>query len=105
MYSFGVRSISGSGGGEEREASRGPRAACGAASLLAASFSPAPRITYSQSPSLPPSLPYPDSRYPPNPLAASNRLGQLTHTPPALSRGAMSSAVLRFSLQTLAASP
>jgi hypothetical protein len=62
-------------------------------------------FTYSHSPSFPPSRPYPDSRYPPNPLAASNMLVQLTHTVPALSCGAMSSAVLRFSLQTLAASP
>src|SRR6266542_7174383 len=59
-------------------------------------------LTYSHSPSFPPSRPYPDSRSPPNPLAASNRLVQLTQTVPALSCGATSSAVLRFSLHTLA---
>src|SRR5687767_802920 len=66
---------------------------------------PAVFFTYSQSPSLPPSLPNPDSLYPPNPLAASNMLVQLTQTVPALSCGAISSAVLRFSLHTLAARP
>src|SRR6058998_672433 len=70
---------------------------------------PAPRsqfgFKYSNIPSFPPSLPNPDSRYPPNPEAASNRLVELIHTTPALSLGATSSARLMFSDQTLAASP
>src|SRR5688500_459290 len=66
---------------------------------------PAVFFTYSHSPSRPPSLPNPDSLYPPNPLAASNMLVQLTQTVPALSCGAISSAVFRFSLHTLAARP
>src|ERR1043166_385763 len=113
MYSFGVRSIGGRepgsrGAGEPGE----PEGAAAPSPSVLPSFRPSVLaslrlcvFTYSQSPSFPPSLPYPDSRYPPNPLAASNRLVQLTHTVPALSRGAMSSEVLRFSLQTLAASP
>src|SRR2546426_2391372 len=60
---------------------------------------------YSHIPSFPPSRPNPDSRYPPNPEAASNRLVQLTHTTPALILGATSSARLMFSVHTLAASP
>src|SRR5438094_5777654 len=60
---------------------------------------------YSHIPSFPPSRPNPDSRYPPNPEAASNRLVQLIHTTPALIFGATSSARLMFSLHTLAASP
>src|SRR5260221_563235 len=60
---------------------------------------------YSHIPSFPPSRPNPDSRYPPNPEAASNRLVQLTHTTPALIFGATSSARLMFSVHTLAASP
>src|SRR6059036_698951 len=70
---------------------------------------PAPRsqfaFRYSHIPSFPPSRPNPDSRYPPNPEAASNRLVQLTHTTPALILGATSSARLMFSVHTLAASP
>src|SRR5205814_8830453 len=62
-------------------------------------------FTYSHIPSFPPSRPNPDSRYPPNPEAASNRLVQLTHTTPALILGATSSARLMFSVHTLAASP
>src|SRR2546430_17649398 len=60
---------------------------------------------YSHIPSFPPSRPNPDSRYPPNPDAASNRLVQLIHTTPALILGATSSARLMFSVHTLAASP
>src|SRR3989441_5082420 len=60
---------------------------------------------YSHIPSFPPSRPNPDSRYPPNPDAASNRFVQLIHTTPALIFGATSSARLMFSVQTLAASP
>src|SRR5207247_2680269 len=63
------------------------------------------RFTYSHIPSFPPSRPNPDSRYPPNPEAASNRLVQLTHTTPALILGATSSARLMFSVHTLAARP
>src|SRR6266513_401573 len=66
---------------------------------------PASRFTYSHIPSFPPSRPNPDSRYPPNPEAASNRLVELTHTTPALILGATSSARLMFSVHTLAASP
>src|SRR5229473_7421712 len=62
-------------------------------------------LTYSHIPSFPPSRPNPDSRYPPNPDAASNRLVQLIHTTPALILGATSSARLMFSVHTLAASP
>src|SRR5256884_9406023 len=61
--------------------------------------------TSSHIPSPPPSRPNPDSRYPPNPEAASNRLVQLIHTTPALIFGATSSARLMFSVHTLAASP
>src|SRR2546430_7192489 len=60
---------------------------------------------YSYIPSLPPSLPKPDSRYPPNPDAASNRLVELIQTTPAFSFGATSSARLMFSDHTLAARP
>src|SRR2546426_5397107 len=63
------------------------------------------RFRYSHMPSFPPSRPNPDSRYPPNPEAASNRFVQLIHTTPALIFGATSSARLMFSVQTLAASP
>src|SRR5262245_1162112 len=66
---------------------------------------PFTHLTYSLSPSLPPSLPNPLSRYPPNPLAASKTLVQLIQTVPALSWGATSSARLMFSVQTLAARP
>src|SRR6266581_2345802 len=60
---------------------------------------------YSHIPSRPPSRPNPDSRYPPNPLAASNTFVQLIHTTPALIFGATSSARLMFSVHTLAARP
>src|SRR5712691_3225843 len=60
---------------------------------------------YSHIPSRPPSRPKPDSRYPPNPDAASNRFVQLIHTTPALIFGATSRARLMFSVHTLAASP
>src|SRR5262245_6257185 len=66
---------------------------------------PSAHTTYSLSPSRPPSLPNPLSRYPPNPLAASKTLVQLIQTVPALSWGATSSARLMFSVQTLAARP
>src|SRR5712671_4291384 len=72
---------------------------------------PASRFKYSHIPSFPPpppqppSRPNPDSRYPPNPDAASNRLVQLIHTTPALILGATSSARLMFSVHTLAARP
>src|SRR2546426_3550324 len=70
------------------------------------SLLPAPcSLRYSHIPSFPPSRPNPDSRYPPNPDAASNRLVQLIHTTPALILGATSSARLMFSVHTLAASP
>src|SRR5947207_12767875 len=65
----------------------------------------ASRFTYSHIPSFPPSRPKPDSRYPPNPEAPSNRLVQLLHTPPALILGATSTARLLFPVQTLAARP
>src|SRR6266404_3926255 len=65
----------------------------------------ASRSTYSHIPSFPPSRPNPDSRYPPKPEAASNRLVQFTHTTPALILGATSRARLMFSVHTLAASP
>src|SRR6476661_900315 len=55
-------------------------------------------VRYSHIPSRPPSRPNPDSRYPPNPAAASNRLVELIHTTPALIFGAMSSARLIDSL-------
>src|SRR5438093_2739934 len=73
--------------------------------------SPAPRpesqlgFKYSHIPSRPPSRPNPDSRYPPKPDTASNMLVQFTHTTPALSFGATSSARLMFSVHTLAARP
>src|SRR5258705_11629722 len=60
---------------------------------------------YSYIPSRPPSRPKPDSRYPPNPAAASNKFVELIHTTPALSFGATSSARLIFSVHTLAARP
>src|SRR5712691_5677384 len=60
---------------------------------------------YSYIPSRPPSRPNPDSRYPPNPDAASNRFVELIQTTPALSLGATSRARLMFSVQTLAARP
>src|SRR6267142_752369 len=62
-------------------------------------------LRYSHIPSLPPSRPKPDSRYPPNPEAASNRLVELIQTTPALSLGATPSARLMFSVHTLAARP
>src|SRR5258705_11388246 len=63
------------------------------------------RLRSSYIPSRPPSRPNPDSRYPPKPAAASNRLVELIHTTPALILGAMSSARLMDSLHTLAANP
>src|SRR6266540_1416621 len=62
-------------------------------------FPPPSHLTYSLSPSLPPSRPNPLSRYPPKPLAASNRLVQLIQTVPACSCGATSSARLIFAVQ------
>ena len=60
---------------------------------------------YSSRPSRPPSRPYPLSRYPPKPQAASNRFVQFTHTTPALSCAATCSATLMFSLHTHDARP
>src|SRR5215472_12684318 len=60
---------------------------------------------YSNRPSLPPSRPYPLSRYPPKPQDASKRFVQFTHTTPAFSCAATCNATLILSLQTHAASP
>src|SRR5205814_650907 len=96
------------GGSTEPGAVRSGAAAV-SRTVAASSVLPAPRsqadVKYSHIPSRPPSLPNPDSRYPPNPEAASNRLVELIHTTPALSLGATSSARLMFSVQTLAARP
>src|SRR5512143_903471 len=105
MNSFGVRSIGGRGTGD---VGGGPSAS---ATVFDANSSPVPRpashsgLKYSNIPSRPPSRPNPDSRYPPNPAAASNRFVALIHTTPAFSFGATSSARLMFSDQTLAARP
>src|SRR5437870_7958821 len=105
MNSLYVRSIGGSGvrGAVTAVASRAvARGVLGRSrSLLPAPCS----LRYSHVPSFPPSRPNPDSRYPPTPDAASNRLVQLIHTTPALILGATSSARLMFSVHTLAASP
>src|SRR5512147_3328486 len=101
MNSFGVRSIGGSETGDE---GGGPAAAT---TVVDTDSSPVPRppshsgLRYSNIPSRPPSRPKPDSRYPPNPAAASNRFVELIHTTPALILGATSSARLMFSVQTL----
>src|SRR2546426_2939345 len=105
MKSLYVRSIGGSG---ERGAVPAVALRAFARGVLGRSRSllPAPcSLRYSHIPSFPPSRPNPDSRYPPNPDAASNRLVQLIHTTPALILGATSSARLMFSVHTLAASP
>src|SRR5579884_4156954 len=60
---------------------------------------------YSSRPSRPPSRPYPLSRYPPKPQAASNKFVQFTQTTPALSCAATCRATLMFSLQTHEAKP
>src|ERR1700756_894574 len=60
---------------------------------------------YSSRPSRPPSRPYPLSRYPPKPQAASNRLVQFTQTTPAFNCAATCNATLMLSLQTQEASP
>src|SRR5712664_2272396 len=60
---------------------------------------------YSIKPSRPPSRPYPLSRYPPNPQAASNRFVLFTHTTPAFNCAETCRATLILSLHTLAASP
>src|SRR5260370_9337853 len=60
---------------------------------------------YSSRPSRPPSRPYPLSRYPPKPQAASNRFVQFTQTTPAFNCAATCSAMLRLSLQTHEANP
>src|SRR5579864_4980253 len=60
---------------------------------------------YSSKPSRPPSRPYPLSRYPPKPQAASNKFAQFTHTTPALICAATCSATLMLSLHTHDASP
>src|SRR5213080_1361965 len=104
MKSLYVRSMAG-----RRESGDGSRFASRRLAVVRVSRLPPPgsRIgcRYSHIPSFPPSRPNPDSRYPPNPEAASNRLVQLTHTTPALILGATSSARLMFSVHTLAASP
>src|SRR5260370_40867336 len=64
-----------------------------------------PGFRYSYIPSLPPSLPKPDSRYPPNPAASSYRFVELIQTTPAFSFGDTSSARLMFSDQRPAANP
>src|SRR5881296_1434710 len=100
-----VRSIGGRG--ERGDVRAGDRARL----RLGADLSPLPSpfahsgFRYSHIPSFPPSRPKPDSRYPPNPDAASNRLVQLIQTTPALIFGATSSPRLMFSVHTLAASP
>src|SRR5438046_1614220 len=83
MKSFGVRSIGGSALGAERSALSELAALAfdeGAAlrdrSALTAERSA--RRTYSHIPSRPPSRPKPDSRYPPNPAAASNKFVEFT---------------------------
>src|SRR2546426_2546912 len=104
MNSLYVRSIGGSPGERgARSAERGT----GRARLFRVPTSAfgVSAFKYSHIPSSPPSRPNPDSRYPPNPEAASNRLVQFTHTTPALILGATSSARLMFSVHTLAASP
>src|SRR5450759_412521 len=119
MNSFGVRSTSGlprSGssspaalliGFAEAAAFAAPRADALAARPAARSSvsETRSRLRYSYIPSLPPSRPNPDSRYPPKPAAASNRFVELIHTTPALIFGAMSSARLMLSLHTDAARP
>src|SRR5215831_11388765 len=102
MKSFGVRSIAGMGDGT-RDAGDGTRAAGDFAS--ARDVFADTRLTYSHMPSRPPSRPKPLSRYPPNPAAASKRFVEFTHTTPAFSLGAMSSARLMLSVHTLAARP
>src|SRR5947207_405854 len=101
MKSLGVRSIAGrlDPGSSPRLAAPGMTAAGGLRR------GDALRFTYSHIPSRPPSRPKPDSRYPPNPDDASKRLVEFTHTTPALIFGAMSSARLMLSVQTLAARP
>src|SRR6266487_3814781 len=94
----------GKGGKDGKVTSSRPASASGRAATTLPplpSFPPFPppsHLTYSLSPSLPPSRPNPLSRYPPKPLAASNRLVQLIQTVPAWSCGATSSARLIFSL-------
>src|SRR5271165_4212842 len=60
---------------------------------------------YSSKPSRPPSRPYPLSRHPPKPQAASNIFVQFTQTTPALSCAATCSATLMLSLHTHDARP
>src|SRR5258705_5469289 len=60
---------------------------------------------YSSRPSRPPSRPYPLSRYPPKPQAASKRFVQFTQTTPAFSCAATCSETLMLSLHTQAAKP
>src|SRR5206468_4555381 len=101
------RSIGGRGNGDGGREAVFPR--FGAALCEPTSPFPCPRphtgLRYAHIPSFPPSRPNPDSRYPPNPLAASNTFVQLIHTTPALIFGATSSARLMFSVHTLAARP
>src|ERR1022692_1678043 len=66
---------------------------------------PAQTLRYAASPCRPPSRPNPDSRYPPNGLAGSNRLYVLAQTTPARNRCAIHKIRLPFSVQTPAESP
>src|SRR5438045_8788713 len=96
MNSLYVRSIGGTG---KREAGRVLREARFAAGFFDASSrfplrSSRCGLRYSHIPSFPPSRPNPDSRYPPNPDAASNRFVQLIHTTPTLISVATSTATL-----------
>src|SRR3954468_2319962 len=102
MYSFTVRSIEGMAG--SIPSSRSGMADAEDDVSLRACLNHLGSM-YSSRPSRPPSRPYPLSRYPPKPHAASKRLVQFTHTTPALSCAARSRATLMFSLQTQDASP
>src|SRR5437764_12285152 len=110
MNSLYVRSIGGI-----RGSGLGTRdAACGILRFARPTVAPEPRapspeprsgFPYSHIPSFPPSRPNPDSRYPPNPDAASHRFVQLIPTQPALILGATASASVMSSVPTLAATP
>src|SRR5688572_20147019 len=111
MKSFGVRSMGGRSAARSSEF-RVPGSRLGTRNLELGTLSSdlGPRtsdlfVRYSHIPSLPPSRPYPLSRYPPNPADASNRFVELIQTTPASSFGATSSARLMFSVHTLAAKP
>src|ERR1700690_1557036 len=113
IYIFGVRSTC----GKSRPSSRSVDGIIGRAEICSPHFFDSSNLKsgrgrsihfgrrYSNKPSLPPSRPKPDSRYPPKPEAPSKRFVELTHTDPALILLATSSARLMLSLHTLAASP